>query len=198
MNTNKPHDSNGKLLAFEGAHSCGKTSISMCVAEKLSALPGHIAIWRAFPGRMEGTLGSVIYDFHHHSSRYVTRPPSPLALQALHIAAHIDNIQFELADALARGVTVVLDRCWWSTWVHGMDGGCDEQLLNRFLEIEKQVWGLVNCTVFLVQRAEAFTPKIVELYRQIAKREQGKVRVEYIQNEGTINDVSERIVNMIQ
>lgn len=192
-----PSGPSGQLLAFEGAHHCGKTSISLRVAEKLSAIPGREVLWRAFPGRVDGTLGALIYDLHHHPEGHLQRTPSPLALQALHIAAHIDNIQAELAAALASGVTVVLDRCWWSTWVHGLDGGCDEALLNRLIDIERQLWGAVNCTCFLIRRPEAYTPRLVELYEVIARREQAVHPVEYIENDDSIDAVVDRIVSML-
>ena len=178
----------GKLFVFEGAHNCGKTTLSQKFAERLAGASNGAVIWRAFPGRQQGTLGALIYDLHHRPENYLEKKPSALAIQALHIAAHIDNIQSELLAALDSGTTVVLDRFWWSTWVHGIDTGCPVDLLDQFISIEKQVWGRLDLTVFLVHREEAKTPRIVALYDELAELETARLNIKHIQNDGSMED----------
>jgi hypothetical protein len=46
----------------------------------------------SFPGRREGSMGNLVYQVHHDPKRFGVREVTPLALQALHIAVHLDEI----------------------------------------------------------------------------------------------------------
>lgn len=196
---NEPHQANqGKLFVFEGAHNCGKTTLSQKFAERLAGASNCSVIWRAFPGRQQGTLGALIYDIQRRPEDYFEKKPSPLSIQALHIAAHIDNIQSEILTKLQSGTTVVLDRFWWSTWVHGIDTGCPADLLDQFISIEKQIWGRLDLTVFLVHREESKTPRIVTLYKRLAELETNQLNIKHVQNDGSMEEALDRAFALLQ
>ena len=60
--------------------------------------------------------------------------------QLLHIAVHVNAIIERIQPALKRGVTIILDRFWWSTWVYGRLDGVSSNTLDAMIGIEQEVW----------------------------------------------------------
>ena len=79
----------GKLIVFEGPDGIGKSTILREIAVQMKR-DGKAVRRESFPGNGSGSLGALVYGLHHESSRHGVDGISPLALQALHIAAHLD------------------------------------------------------------------------------------------------------------
>jgi dTMP kinase len=162
----------GNLIVFEGPRESGKTSLSKALYADLRG-NNHTnknILWFSFPGRTPGTLGNLVYSLHHHPESYLQQIPTPLALQLLHLSAHVDNIQATLNTALSEGATVILDRFWWSTWVYGKLTKCNLKCLELMLQIEAQVWHPITPTILLLDRA-GVNPQEQALYNEIANRD---------------------------
>ena len=109
----------------------------------------------SFPGKEHGTLGKLVYDLHHDSHSHGVDRITPLSMQLMHIAAHIDAIKFTIVPALRSGVSVVLDRFWWSTKVYGLASGLSQSVLNQMIRIEVDAWEeFLPSTIFLIRRKE--------------------------------------------
>jgi thymidylate kinase len=108
----------GQLLIFEGPDGTGKTTLSHRLVEWLTS-QGHHARYVSSPGRIEGSLGELVYNLHHSPEGYGLRSITPAAKQLLHVAAHIDALHSTIIPALESGEIVVMDRFWWSTVAYG-------------------------------------------------------------------------------
>jgi len=128
----------GALIVFEGADGVGKSSISKDIATRIEE-SGRSTLHYAFPGSEEKTVGKLVYEVHHDKKSY--QNISKTSLQALHIAAHIDAIHRKIIPALDSGVTVILDRFWWSTYVYGIVDNVDALVLKALIKAERLVWG---------------------------------------------------------
>jgi dTMP kinase len=196
-----PSSENGKLFIFEGPNGSGKTVISRLFAEHLSAV-GIPSQWLAFPGREQGTLGLHVYEIHCNHVAVGIEAIHPASLQALHIAAHIDQIERRILPALRQGITVVLDRFWWSTWVYGLSAGVPEESLRRMLHVEALHWrGTLPSAVFLFECEKPFDEPfsagwagLRQAYEALAATEQGRHLVIRIQNEGNPREVLAKAV----
>ncbi len=141
-----------RLIIFEGPDGVGKSTLVKFISDHLSAqnIPNQAL---AFPGNQPGTLGKLVYDIHHSPFQFGITLLSPIGLQALHIAAHLDSIVQTIAPAIASGSWVVLDRFWWSTWVYGRAAGIPLEILDSLIRTEKLQWGpIAPSAVFLVER----------------------------------------------
>ncbi len=117
---------------------------------------------------------------------------TPLALQALHVAAHLDSIETTIKPALADGTTVLLDRTWWSTLVYGRVAEVNEAVLGKLIEAEELCWDeIIPAVAFLIQRASAFRAehneetfnRLSRLYEEVATRQASKHPVVRISND---------------
>src|SRR5262249_48946981 len=108
----------------------------------------------AFPGRDAGTIGEHVYELHHDPGRFGIRGLTPLALQILHVAAHVEALDTLIRPAFARGATIILDRYWWSTWCYGLAGGVSAARLRVLLSFENRVWDDIGpaCVILLRRR----------------------------------------------
>ncbi len=162
----------GKLFVFEGPDGVGKTTVVQAVAKELRArtIPCECL---AFPGREDGTVGQLIYRLHHNPGAVgLTSSVSPLALQALHVAAHVDSIDTRIRPALLAARCVLLDRFWWSTWVYGRVAGIPAKPLEAMIDFERLVWGAIQpAAVFVVSRRTAGEPALTAEYKRLAARE---------------------------
>lgn len=142
----------GSLFVFEGPDGVGKSELAkQFYAFLKKSQPCELL---TFPGREQGTLGKLVYDLHHESKKVGVEQVSSSALQAAHVAAHIDAIEKKIIPALAAGVTVVLDRYWWSTRVYGAVGGANESVIEKLIEAELAAWnGIKPSTAFLIRRS---------------------------------------------
>lgn len=130
----------GQLIVFEGADAAGKSSVSEGVTNELRRLGLRVEL-QSFPGRTPHTLGELVYRLHHDSRAFGIETLTPASLQTLHIAAHFDAIESRIMPTLKAGVSVILDRYWWSTWVYGVVDGISRDLLMTLIEAEKLAWG---------------------------------------------------------
>jgi thymidylate kinase len=186
-----PSSEMGRLFIFEGPNGCGKTVISRLFAEHLNAV-GIPSQWHAFPGRQPGTLGLHVYDIHRNHVAVGIETIRPASLQALHIAAHIDQIETRILPALRQGITVVLDRFWWSTWVYGLSTGVPEKSLRRMLHVEQFHWeGTRPNAVFLFECEKPFDEPfsaewdgLRQAYDALAATERSRHSIIRIRNEG--------------
>ncbi len=186
-----------RLIVFEGPDGIGKSTVLNKIAARLEQ--GDRVVRReSFPGNSPGSLGALVYGLHHESPRHGVDAISPLALQALHIAAHLDAIETTILPALQAGETVLLDRFWWSAWVYGMAAKANETALELLIQAEQTVWrDRKPDALFLMARAQAFRAEhdstqfdhYVDLYQQIAQREQGQYPAFVVEN----NDISEAV-----
>jgi len=146
-----------RLFVFEGPDGVGKSTLANAFVETLRRANGTRCELIAFPGAEEGTLGLHVYNIHHHPERFGVPCMDATSRQVLHIAAHIDAIERRIMPALQAGVTVVLDRFWWSTWVYGLESGVSTDSLNAMLALEKIHWQKVTPNaIFLIRRRRPF------------------------------------------
>jgi len=169
----------GKLIVLEGPDAVGKSTL----ADYLRVLLEEDRITNeilSFPGNRPGTIGKLVYDLHHAPGKFGVEQVSPIGLQALHIAAHLDAIMHTILPAIDSGTWVVLDRFWWSTWVYGRAAGVDSQILDSLIHAEKLLWGkVIPSVVFLIQRTKPYDDKPVgdefalvsNLYRELSSSE---------------------------
>jgi thymidylate kinase len=153
-NDMKPH-----LIVFEGPDGVGKSTLVKLLAEYLNTqnIPNQVL---SFPGDRPGTLGKLVYEIHHSPGHFDITTLSPIGLQALHIAAHLDSIVQTIAPAISSGNWVVLDRFWWSTWVYGRAADIMPEVLDALIQSEKLQWGrIIPSVVFLVERGAALRPE---------------------------------------
>lgn len=142
----------GSLIVAEGPDGTGKTTIVDSLAEKYREDGVRASVvW--FPGRDEGTLGKLVYRLHHEPQVLGVSSITPAAMQALHIAAHLDLIETVIKPLLDSGSTVIMDRYWWSTWVYGLVSGVDITIIENLVSAEKAAWGdYVPAYIFLLDR----------------------------------------------
>jgi len=191
-----------KLIVFEGGDGIGKSHLAKELSDFLHS-SGIPVTQLSFPGRREGSLGNLVYSVHHRPAEFGIQTMTTLALQALHIAAHLDEIASIILPALNSGTWVVLDRFWWSTWVYGVHGGADRSCLELLIEAEKQAWGVMRpAMVFVVERQSALREEhtqeafelLAKLYAEIRMREEHNQPTFTIDN----NDLQTSVTKIVQ
>ncbi len=175
----------GKLIVFEGPDAVGKSTLVQYLRVLLEQdqLANEIL---SFPGDRPGTIGKLVYELHHAPGKFGIEQISPIGLQALHIAAHLDAITRTILPAINSGTWVVLDRFWWSTWVYGRAAGIEPRILDALVSSEKLLWGQVTpSVVFLIQRTKPLDDKpaagkftiLSDLYRELSGSEAAKYEI---------------------
>ena len=183
----------GRLIVLEGADGSGKTTLAETLVKRLLA-EGNSTVYFSFPGREPDSFGAEVYKLHHRAEEPGGKTVHPVSLQLLHIAAHIDTIENRILPALQKGIDIVLDRYWWSTWVYGIVGGGNAASLKAMIELEQLHWGAVRPTVvFLIVREQArpgdnapLRRRHIEEYRRLSAVERNGYPVREIENEKTI------------
>lgn len=192
----------GKLYVFEGADGTGKSAIVEYLGNSLKRSNNPTKIF-SFPGKTPGTLGKVVYDIHHHPEKYQINSINQASLQLLHIAAHLELIEMEIIPALKSGITVLLDRFWWSTYVYGKINGISTELLNTMIQVEKIGWKeflptaifyIFRTTPFIQEYPINFWHQVCNEYEKIINTENQNNRIHKLKNTSTLKD----IVNKIQ
>lgn len=194
----------GSLYIFEGADGVGKSELSQRFADSLTAR-GIRCQRLTFPGSLSGTLGHHVYRLHHEHEELGVRSITPAAAQLLHVAAHVDAIQSQILPLIEDGVTVVLDRFWWSTLVYGVAAGAPRALLESMLPVELATWqDVLPRAAFLVRRSLPLRPeperqwaRWVELYDDLAAAEGTKYPVCVVQNDGSPDEALAAIADFI-
>lgn len=121
----------GKLVVFEGLDAAGKTT-------GLQALTGALlnkgieAEWIFPTHQPSGTsrFGAEIYQLTERN-----RSMPAMSRQFLHLASHVEHYRNSIIPMLEDGVTVLLDRCWWSTVVYGWYGS--EEVRELYPTVER-------------------------------------------------------------
>lgn len=195
----------GRLIVLEGPDWVGKTTLAEMVAQTLNNRHEPSA-YASFPGRVEGTLGHLVYRIHHDPTG-LTRKPSPAALQTLHIAAHIDAIDQFLKPAIESGITVVLDRFWWSTYVYGLVDGVPNAFLDKLIAAEQVLWGtLLPSRLFYVRTEEPYLTQPGDrhkwrhhraAYNEMFSLESGRFPMQIVENNGTIDEALATIMRVL-
>jgi len=197
----------GKLIIFEGPDGVGKTTLSQQMQVILEAR-GQQCKWLSFPGREDGSLGRAVYDLHHEPERFGVHSMTATAKQALHIAAHLDAIEYRIKPWLAAGIHVILDRFWWSTWVYGITSGLVPELLQALITAEKICWG--NAQPSLAFLVETDAPRdrenedianwqaLKQAYRVLVHQEQENHPIVLLLNTSTLEEATQRIADSLQ
>jgi thymidylate kinase len=182
-----------QLIVFEGVDAAGKSTV--CDAYVKSLVKRDVtATLFSFPGKEPNTLGELVYRLHHNASASGIHRLTSASLQALHIAAHLDAIESTIVPSLERGETIVLDRYWWSTWVYGVVGGVDSEVLGALIEAERVAWGRWQPElVFLVSRSTPLREESITRWEQLrfeysnlAEREKSLYPVSILSNDGKL------------
>lgn len=190
------------IYVFEGIDNVGKSTIVRKLKEMIAESIGCECVVVAFPGNEPRTLGSLVYDIHHNQKDYFELPLNETSLQLLHIASHIDLIQGKLKQLISKPCIVLLDRFWWSTYVYGLAGNLDKNMIQAILEPELIHWKALNVRrVFLLEREnrerdyeEEKDKRIVELYRDLATKATNSV---ITNNDGSIEETVQEIYDNI-
>ena len=186
-----------RVIAFEGADGVGKTTLIKAVHGELARLgiPSNIF---SSPGMELHSLGKLIYKLHHAPRSHDVFHISPTALQALHVAAHIDFLE----SPRHHSRTILLDRCWWSAAVYGQASGANKAALNLLVAAELQYWQTKKLVVVLMnRRPERANPpysKIQRGYRILARREHGKYPIIRFTNQTDVVDGAYRLAARIK
>ena len=193
----------GKLIVFEGPDDVGKSTLSKSLASRLKAM-GLPCDHMSFPGKEQGSIGHLVYGVHHEPASYGLKAIADISLQALHIAAHLDEIERRIIPALNEGRWVILDRFWWSAWVYGRAASVEDSTLDALIQAERLHWRDIKPdTLFLIDRTndevdrDARAP-LREGYLVLSDRERQYYPVHRIQNDGTVEDSLRQTLALIQ
>ena len=123
-------------------------------------------------------------------------------MQLLHIAAHIDLIQRKLIPLSRRNYIVLLDRFWWSTYVYGLAGGVEEEIIRSVIAPELLFWRNINIReIYLLERSKRSKDYdikkenlIIKKYQEMAEKESKCIK---ISNNGNLEKVVSNIYNDI-
>ena len=183
----------GRLIVFEGPDGVGKSTLSQALADRLKAM-GLTCDHLSFPGMEQGTIGHLVYGVHHEPASFGLNAIADISLQALHIAAHLDEIERRILPALHKGRWVILDRFWWSTWVYGRAGSAQSSTLDALIQAERLHWRDIKPdALFLIDRSndgvdrDARAP-LREGYQVLSDRETDQHPIYRIQNDGMVKD----------
>lgn len=178
----------GTLVVFEGLDRAGKTT----QMKRLLDLP-----WDPAPAEAHMPSGLAYCTDDIYRVTEARKLDDPLAVQLLHLAAHLINMPELLSLRTHRGL--VLDRCGWSTLAYGGFGYGMEAVgvsAHTFTSLVDGVWSrLQPDVVFLFDEPfdadEANTSSVMESYRRLAN-EAGElcVRIE----RGTPDSVQRQIL----
>jgi thymidylate kinase len=199
-----------QFVVFEGVDGTGKTTFTHALAQYYRFLaPDTPVLAASFPGSDPGTLGELVYEFHHGRLEGALAPNNVAlpALQLLHVAAHVDAIVRMIAPAFATGHAVILDRYWWSTYAY-VRRAVPPEAAWHLVSAEVPFWqGLPAPTVIYLHRSVSLKPQelgsathsqISTYYQEVAEaqREQG-IRVHTIRNDAEIEHAWEHILTAL-
>lgn len=190
---------------MEGPDGVGKSSLSKAIEDHFRASP-EAFLSLSFPGREPGTLGKLVYEIHHDSSRLGIEDITEFSKQILHIAAHIDTIERTIGPALNAGKNILLDRYWWSAWVYGVVGGLNRGTLKKLIDLERIFWkGYSPTAVFLITRDNPIDRNVDSKewsalsheYDVLAEREKERQQIFRTANVGSFSELSSTVIETI-
>ena len=193
----------GRLIVFEGPDGVGKSTLAQALTNRLVAM-GLSCEHLTFPGREEGTIGSLVYDVHHCPAEYGIGAITAASLQALHIAAHLDAIERRIIPALNEGRWVILDRFWWSTWAYGYVAAVDRATLDAMVQVERLHWcGVEPDALFLLDRHNGSFDgdgrvQLRESYHLLYENEKSRYPIHRIQNDLSVDRSVDRLLAAIR
>ena len=190
------------VYVFEGIDNVGKTSIIHALKQQIQEATDYRCVDIAFPGNEPRTLGNLVYHIHHHQEQYFNVPINDTSLQLLHIASHIDLIQRQLMPLSNLKYIVLLDRFWWSTYVYGLAGGVEENIIQSIIAPELLYWKDIDIKkIFLIERRErekdfelGKESNIIDEYRKLAQKE---LKCERLDNNESLVEVVNRVYKSI-
>jgi thymidylate kinase len=159
---------NSLLIVFEGPDGVGKTTLARGLLRLLAAA-GTSCNYFSFPGKEPGSLGNLVYNVHHDPTSYGLSSLTAAALQALHVAAHLEAIETKIVPALRSGNVVVLDRFWWSTVVYGSGNGASIDFLSDLVMAEKRFWQNIRPDIVFLIRRDDQVALTDDVYSQLEK-----------------------------
>ncbi len=196
----------GNLIIVEGPDGAGKSTIIEILINHLKNLGINSQLF-TFPGKIQGTLGELIYRVHHNSKKdFGVLSMTPLSLQALHIAAHLDALESSIIPALRSGYTVVIDRFWWSTWVYGRMAGVHSASLDKLIDAEIEAWGEFQPDyAILIDRDSALREDGIKdwdilrkLYHDLILEKKGSYPIHVVRNDSNPNNALESICEILE
>lgn len=190
------------VYVFEGIDNVGKTTIIHALKQQIQETTDCRCVDIAFPGNEPRTLGNLVYNIHHHQEQYFNVPINETSLQLLHIASHIDLIQRQLMPLSNSKYIVLLDRFWWSTYVYGLAGGVEENIIQSIIAPELLYWKDIDIKkIFLIERRErqkdyelSKESNIIDEYRKLAQKE---LKCERLDNNESLAEVVNRVYKSI-
>ena len=196
-----------RIIVFEGIDHVGKSTlagrVSAALKEQIS--PEVKIMMMSSPGKgIEGSLGDFVYKIHHNRVKDITEKMDPTALQMLHVASHLNNLQNRMLPHIKSSGVVILDRFWWSAIAYGIAAGISEPILYNIVSPEIELFNLVkeHLKVFYITRDNidydhglTHGERIISEYKKIAKSSDYDVRTIY--NDGTIEETVNLIIHHI-
>ena len=200
-----------RFIVFEGVDGTGKTALFNRIVKYYKTFAKNSPIYAdAMPGTIDGTLGEWVYRLHHNRVMNNLSPDniSPVALQLLHVAAHVDTLLTRIIPTFEINGYVILDRYWWSTYAY-----------SRSYAFPEFVWSMVNIermildqlprpAVIYLTRSTSLKPdevdsilhdKLDSYYREVfqIEREAG-TEVHELNNDGSIKQIWEILIKYIR
>lgn len=197
----RPNKECGRLIIFEGIDHVGKSTL-ISHLKRFYLDSGKRIIDLQFPGKEEGTLGKLIYDIHHE--KLSIKNITPLSLQILHVAAHIDLLEQRIIPLLKDGYDILLDRYWWSTIAYGISNGIERGQIENILLVEKELTDKIQNKVFFYITRECKESDYVQEVEQKILNEYEILFENYcgkkfkIHNDETIQETVKNILNKIE
>jgi hypothetical protein len=197
-----PVTSQSRLIVIEGPDGVGKAAVANELVEALRRR-GVSAEYVSFPTCDESESGCFVHQLQGPPEQHGTRAAEPASALLRHVAAHLDLIAARIRPALAAGRWVVLDRYWWSTWVHGKVAGVGRVLLDQMIEVERAAWAdfapspaVLLCGERPLHSGEPpdHWQSLVAAYRNIASGERSHHPVTEVANEIRADEVVARVL----
>jgi thymidylate kinase len=160
-----------------------------------------------FPGKLEGTVGKLVYDLHHDPASHGVASITATSIQEFHVAAHLDAIESQILPMLSQGTHVLLDRYWWSTWVYGVVTGGNREALRHLIEAERSVWRIQPAIGILIRRETPLGDDVDDVpmwralraeYDSLAEREGVHHAVRTVTNEGDLEASVNAILGLLR